>query len=249
VKLIKFLPSYVGSKAYWVPLLQNYKGEDFVEVFAGSGVLSANLAKTAILNDKDPIIHKVFSNFLELEAPESFSAEDYFTFRKVPDWWRYIYCLQRMSFSGVFRYSSKGGFNVPIKKVKKDGVYINPEPIHPRADCLAAKERFKELNPTILNLSYEDIPLSLMEGKVVVFDPPYEGSQASYNTAFDYEKYWELVKTVSKIAKTVIIFDSKKNIEKHGYETLNTRKMRVNGKHQGDVEAIAILGEIKPFSK
>lgn len=35
MELIKFLPSYVGSKAYWVEKLIAYKNEDFVEVFQG----------------------------------------------------------------------------------------------------------------------------------------------------------------------------------------------------------------------
>ncbi len=41
-KPIKFLPSYVGSKACWVGKLGRYGGRDFVEFFAGSAVLSAN---------------------------------------------------------------------------------------------------------------------------------------------------------------------------------------------------------------
>lgn len=234
--LIKFLPSYVGSKAYWVDYLLPYKGKDFVELFSGSAVLSANLAKSAILNDLDPIIFKIFSNYSSLINKSNFTDKDYYKYRSQNDWWKYIYCLQKMSFSGVFRYS-KNGFNVPMKSN-----FLNSS-IDISEEFKIAQKRFKDLNPTVLNISYKDIDLKDLKGKVVVLDPPYEGSKAAYNTTFDYKEYWDFVKKVSKIADTVILFDSKKNIEKAGYEVLATRKMRVNGSRAGDVEAIAIIGK------
>jgi site-specific DNA-adenine methylase len=233
--LIKFLPSYVGSKAYWVDKLAEYKGNDFIEVFSGSAVLSANLAKTAILNDTDPVINKIFSNYTKLIVPEKFTKEDYYTYRKDKNWWKYIYCLQKMSFSGVFRYS-KNGFNVPMKNdLKKDFINVKDE-------YAKAKKRFKELNPTVLNKNYGDLDLKLFKDKVVIFDPPYEGSQAAYNKKFDYVTYWDFVSKVSKIAKTTLIFDTQSNLEKAGYKVIATRKMRVNGSKEGDVEALAIVG-------
>lgn len=241
-KLIKFLPSYVGSKAYWVELLSGYKGEDFVEVFSGSSVLSANLANTAILNDRDPMVFKIFSNYKDLIVPKKFSTEDYFKYRSQADWWKYIYCLQKMSFSGVFRYS-KNGFNVPIKKdLKVKEIEVSEE-------FNLAKDRFKELNPLVLNLNYIDIPFEYFKNKVVVFDPPYEGAQAAYNNTFDYEAYWVFVKKVSKVAKTTIIFDTESNIKKAGYHVLATRKMRVNGSRPGSLEAMAIIGENRFIAK
>lgn len=234
-ELIKFLPSYVGSKAYWVNFLLPYKGQDFIETFSGSGVLSANLAKSAILNDLDPMVYKIFSNYEKLIVPKVFTTEDYFKYRSDKEWWKYIFCLQKMSFSGVFRYS-KNGFNVPIKKdLKKKEISVQD-------DFKAAKKRFKELNPTILNLSYQDIPLENFKDKVVILDPPYEGSQAAYNRPFDYKEYWEFVKKITPLAKAVILFDKKDNLEKAGYEVLATRKMRVNGARPGDMEAVAIVG-------
>lgn len=236
-KLVKFLPSYVGSKAYWVERLRNYQGQDFVEVFSGSSVLSANLAKSAILNDLDPIVYKIFSNYEKLIVPAEFTIDDYFRTRKLTDWWKHVYCLQKMSFSGVFRYS-KNGFNVPPKgNFKENGKITVLE------EFKKAKKRFKELNPTVLNLSYDKIPFEHFEGKVVIFDPPYEGSKAAYNKEFDYDSYWKFVKKVSKVAKTVIIFDAQRNIEKAGYKVLETRQMRVNGARAGDIEAMAIVGE------
>lgn len=119
--MFKFLKSYVGSKSYWVNRLQQYKSRRFVELFCGSAVLSANLScKNPILNDLDVYIYKILSNFDSLIVPDSFTKEDYYLVRKNDDWWKYIFCLQAMSFSGVFRYS-KNGYNVPIKKNIKEG--------------------------------------------------------------------------------------------------------------------------------
>lgn len=234
MELVKFLPSYVGSKAYWVEKLIAYKDEDFVEVFSGSAVLSANLAKTALLNDLDPIIFKIFSNYDKLIVPKKFTQSDYFKYRTHKNWWKYTYCFQKMSFSGVFRYS-KNGYNVPVKKNILE-IQVQPE-------FKQAKKRFKQINPQVTNLSFEKIPLSAYKDKVVVFDPPYEGSQASYNKTFDYDTYWKKVYEVAKVAKAVLIFDSKKNLLKQNLTIVGTRKMRVNGKKAGDIEALAILGE------
>ena len=239
--MIKFLPSYVGSKAYWVDYLEPYKGSDIIELFAGSAVLSANLAETAVLNDLDPYVYKILSRFEELIVPETFTQKDYFNFRGRDDWWKFAYCLQKMSFSGVYRYS-KNGFNVPVKK--------DIQEIHVREDFDQALHRYKELSPIIMNRGYTNVPLKLMAGKVVISDPPYESSKASYNKEFDYDKYWEFIHEISKIAKTVIIFDTKDNLERRlGQPILETRKMRVNGKHKGDVEAISILGENRIVQK
>lgn len=137
-----------------------------------------------------------------------------------------------MSFSGVFRYS-KNGYNVPVKK--------NIKSISVRGEFEEALARYKELKPVVTNKSYLDIPLELMVGKVVVIDPPYEGSQASYNGAFDYAEYWKRVSEITKVAKAVVLFDSVENIERRGIPVLDTRKMRVNGARQGHGEGLAIF--------
>lgn len=224
--MVKFLPSYVGSKARWVEALSHIKGTDIVELFAGSAVLSANLAKTAILNDLDPYIYKILNEFDSLMVPDSFSQEDYFKVRSSNDWWKYAYCLQKMSFSGVFRYS-KNGYNVPVKK--------NIKEIQIKEEFEEALKRYNEINPTILNLSYLDVPIELLVGKTVILDPPYEGSQASYNNSFDYHLYWLYVAKLEGIAKHIIIFDRQSNMP---FEGSLLKNMRVNGKHKGDIESM-----------
>ena len=228
--LIKFLPSYVGSKAMWVKELQEFRGKDFVEPFCGSAVLSANLAGSTIINDLDDYVYKILRKFDELIVPEVFTQADYLKYRSQSDWWKYIYCLQKMSFSGVFRYSDKG-YNVPVKPEVKE--------VRLREEYEAALARWKSLKPTVTHTSYIQL-VDKLKGKVVVLDPPYEGSKASYNSYFQYGQYWEYVEQVKSLAETVIIFDSAGNLESHGVKVFDTRKMRVNGGQAGDVEGVGI---------
>lgn len=233
---VRFLPSYVGSKASWLPLLNNLAGLDFFEPFCGSAVLSANLARTAILNDVDPYVVRILREYDRLIVPEVFDREDYFRVRKTGDWWKYIYCLQRMSFSGVFRYSERSGYNVPCKPEE------DVKAISVRAEYERALKRFRELNPIVMNRDYRELPIFLAEGRVVVLDPPYQGGKAAYNQAFDYDAYWRYVEEVRKVAFKVVLFDIEGNIApRYPQVQLQRRKMRVNGKYRGNIEAMAIL--------
>ncbi len=239
--MIRFLPSFIGSKQYWVEKLLPYKDSDIVELFSGSAAISANLAKTAILNDSDPMIYKIFSNYDKLIAPDVFTAKDYYDVRFNEDWWRYIFCLQGMAFSGLFRYS-KRGFNVPMKKGYIESVSFKDE-------LQLSKKRFSQINPTITNVSYENVPIKELAGKVVISDPPYQKTKDNYVVykradKFNYDNYWDYVKTISKVAKSVIVFDTDINLKRSlGTRDFTVRKMRVNGKYNGGNEAMCILGE------
>ena len=233
--MIKFLPSFVGSKQYWVSRLQPCLNNiPMVELFCGSSVLSANLASTAVLNDLDPMVSKILSRFDEQIVPEIFTQEDYFRVRKQEDWWRYAFCLQKMSFSGVFRYS-KNGYNVPVKK--------QIESVELQEDYEKALCRWRDLSPTVLNVSYTDVPMSLCSGRTVILDPPYSGSKASYNTGMNYEDYWSTVGFLKKCARSVLLFDRVHNFQSQDIPIVATRKMRVAGHYDGDVEAIAVSYE------
>ena len=235
--MIKFLPSYVGSKSRWVPKLEAFRGKDFIEPFCGSAVISANLAETAILNDLDDKLHLILSHFKHLICPESFSSEDYEKVKWDKDnWWKYAYCLQKMSFSGVFRYS-KNGYNVPIK------ANLRGKTVHLTEDFQEAQKRMSELNPLILKLDYCELNKKYFKERVAVFDPPYQGSQASYNGNFDYPKYWDFVKEVTPLCEAVILFDRLSNLLEQNYklEDIQVRKMVVNGKYKPDTEAMVII--------
>jgi len=253
--LIRFLPSYVGSKRMWVPYLQEFSGRPIVELFAGSAVLSANLASKALIVDYDPIVAKVLQRFDEQIVPEVFTRDDYYHYRSVDNWWQYLYCLQSMSYSGVFRYS-KNGYNVPAKggsDISKNKV----NEFYNRPSYEKALERWKELSPDVRNCSYIDITddeiAALGDDVLVILDPPYgdgeeQKSQAAYNDTasqqkkgegFDFDEYWARAKELTQ-KFDVIIFDRKYNLERNGYHIDAVRKMRVNGARPGDVEAMSV---------
>jgi len=231
--IYQFLPSYVGSKKQWVERLrQDYSNSEIVEPFCGSSVLSANLATTAILNDNDKYIYLILSQFDQLIVPDRFTKEDYFNVRPKADWWKYAYCLQKMSFSGVFRYS-RNGYNVPIKP--------NIPFVELRESYEIALKRWRELSPEVLNQDYLSIESEKIKNKLLILDPPYETSQASYNTKFDYPRYWQFVQEMKEVASAIILFDKQENLLKQNIPTCGNRNMRVNGKRAGSVESIAIF--------
>ena len=179
-KLTKFLPSYVGSKAYWVKSLERYRGRNFVEFFAGSAVISANLANQAALNDLDPFLHRYFRQYENQPVMDAFTSRNYFAKRKQKSWYRWLYYLQKMSFSGVYRWSSNG-YNVPIKQdYKPEGKAKKGKAVHLKDEIERSIKRFKELAPTLHNLDYTDVPMP-ESPDIAVLDPPYESKQAAYN--------------------------------------------------------------------
>lgn len=231
-------PSFVGSKKMWIPkileTIPDLSDREIIEAFCGSASISFGVQpKKIYLYDIDPIIITYISEFDEIVVPEVFTREDYYKHRKDAEWWKYIYCFQSMSFSGVFRYS-KNGYNVPAKK--------NIEEVRCREQYLKDLEIWKPLHMEINQTSYKRIPEAQMQDNVLILDPPYEGSQASYNTnKFDYKEYWEWVDKIKHLPSHLIIFDRKSNLEKQGFTDIHTRKMTVNGKYAGDIEGMVII--------
>lgn len=240
---VRFLPSYVGSKRAWLrhERIAALAGRPFVELFAGSGVLSANLASSALLNDLDPMVCRILGEFDQQVVPEVFTRADYYRLRAAPDWWRHAFCLQSLSYSGVFRYS-KAGYNVPAKG--------GPDPARNRVNAWnlrpayeVALRRWGELCPDVRRGSYDSVPLDAMAAlgdPVVVCDPPYQGSQAAYNSTFDYGAYWARVAELAEHFD-VLVFDRRSNLLRQSLPVHDVRKMRVNGARPGDVEAVSFL--------
>lgn len=243
-----FLPSFVGSKAYWVPDVRflTRKSGDFIEPFGGSAVLSANCASKALINDSDPYLCRILAEFDQQIVPEEFTKEMYYEVRGRSDWWRYAFCLSRMAFSGIFRHTANG-FNVPIKTGK------NYEKVMVREQYLIAFSRWKKLKPIITNGSYLDIDPGLYNGKTAIFDPPYAGSLAWDNwcqnlgshTEFNYAEYWDYVQEVRKTAALVILFDKRENLKwrftLHDILFYKQKKIHVNGKYAQDIDAMVSL--------
>jgi len=219
-----------------VEKLERYRGRDFVEFFAGSAVLSANLARRAVLNDLDPFLHKYFLEYETQPLVETFTNADYFEKRPLKDWHRWLYYLQRMSFSGVYRHS-RNGYNVPIKSdYKPDGHVCVKDELE------RSIARFRELDPTLHNLDYAEVPTP-ERPDIAILDPPYQSKKAAYNAAsFDYERYWGFVHECAAAFRVVIVFDWDKNMDKRLPDrSYATRKMRVNGKYKGATEAMCVI--------
>jgi hypothetical protein len=235
VPLTKFLPSYVGSKACWVRALERYRGRDFVEFFAGSAVISANLANRAVLNDSDPFLHKYFREYERQPIVKAFSDRGYFAKRSRRDWWRWLFYLQKMSFSGVYRWG-RNGYNVPLKRDYKS------KAVHLKDEIERSIDRFKALSPSLHNLDYPDMPMP-EDPDIAVLDPPYQFKAATWNAPrLDYEQYWGFVHRCMDSFRVVIVFDSEENMLKRlPGRAYQTRKMRVNGKRRGALEAMCVI--------
>ncbi len=245
--LIRFLPGFVRSKAFWVEdvqyILKNIpmKERHIVELFSGSAVISGNCAGSATLIDTDEVLCEILSRYDDQRVPEEFTSEMYFKYREEKDWWRYAFCLQKMAFSSIFRYS-KSGFNVPKRS--------NLESIHVLPEYKKALSRWKKLQPVVLNQSYLELAPESFQGKILVADPPYEGSQASYNKkSFDYDTYWNYVDSLRYYARLVILFDRRENILKHfsinDISFYKQKTIRVNGKYEGDSDCMISLTTLK----
>lgn len=229
--MYSFLPSYTGSKKMYLDALSIFKGRPFVEPFAGSAILSSNLASHAVLNDLDPYVYKILSRYDEQIVPELFTKDEYMRVRSRDDWWKYAYCLQKMSFSGVFRYS-KSGFNVPPKPIT--GVRLVPDYQH-------NLRRWKELSPIVLNQDYATIPSYHLKDAVIVLDPPYEGAKTAYNKGWDSERYRPFIERCQWLGEAVIVFDFRENLEKWGFTIADSRTICLNGKNDTSTESVAIF--------
>ncbi len=210
-----------------------------MEFFAGSAAISANLANRAVLNDLDPFLYRYFRQYESQPIVETFTNRDYFAKRFQADWYRHLYYLQKMSFSGLYRWS-RNGYNVALKRDYKS------KAVHLKDEIEQSIERFKALKPSLHNLDYLKVPIP-EKPDIAVLDPPYESKQAAYNSApFDYKRYWEFVHECIDVFRVVIIFDCDVNMRTHGFHNYDTRKMVVNGKYKGALEAMCIIDNERP---
>ena len=248
VEPLRFLPSYNGSKSRWVRRLEHLRGRNIVELFAGTASISANLADRALLVEADPIVARILTRFDELVVPEVFTRDDYYDVRGRDDWWRYAYGLSAMAFSGLFRYSD-AGFNATHKGggPGKPGTSPRHNAMRLRPDYERSLARWRELAPTVLHTSYQNVTLDQIaavgERPVVILDPPYEGSKTPYNDkhgVLDYPAYWERARELAA-RFDVIIFDTAANLICAGYPVHGTRSMVMNAAKPSQTEAITFV--------
>lgn len=251
---LRLLPSYAGSKSHWIHRLDHLRGRNIVELFAGTGSISMNYARNALLVELDPQLARILKHYDELIVPEVFTRQDYYDVRGRKDWWRYAYGLSAMAFSGLFRYSDRG-FNATHKGggpgtsagPVKPGTSPRHEAMRLRPEFERALARWTELRPLVLNDSYANIGFptitSVGHDPVVILDPPYEGTKTPYNDkhgGFDYTAYWKRARQLAEHFD-VIIFDTAGNLERAGYEVHGTRTMKMNGARAAEAEAVSFV--------
>jgi hypothetical protein len=185
-----------------------------VELFAGSAVISANLASSALLVDLDLPLTRVLDNYDCLYVPETFTLEQYDKARAgTGDWWRSAYYLSAMARGGIWRHSARSGFNVQAR---------NADARSMRPQYLEALARWQELRPVVLHGSYDDLSADDIaawdENPLVILDPPYEDTRAAYNReGFDYDAYWRHVALLNRNFD-VLLFDLPENLLRAGYQ-------------------------------
>lgn len=185
-----------------------------VELFAGSAVISANLASTALLVDLDKHLTTVLRNYDHLFVPETFTAEQYDRARAgTGDWWRSAYYLSAMARGGIWRHSARSGFNVQAR---------NDSTRSMRDTYERNLARWQELKPVVRHGSYLDLSIDdigcFHDNPLIVLDPPYEGTTAAYNRdTFDYSAYWQHVATLGEHFD-LLIFDLTENLARAGYQ-------------------------------
>jgi site-specific DNA-adenine methylase len=230
---VKTLPTFCGGKARWTKHLSQFKGKKMVEPFAGSAAISFALASEALWNELDPALVLILSRFDEQIVPDVFTQADYYTVRAQPDWWKHAFCLQKMSFGGLFRHS-KGKFNVPPDK------RINE--VHLRPQYEEALARWKELKPHVTQGDWANVPPAEYADAVVILDPPFKNSHTPYNNVENYRVYWQAVDKIVDIAETVIAFEYEDVLERfYPDHELVTRVSRFSGKHPARTEAMVVL--------
>jgi hypothetical protein len=230
----KVFPCYTGGKARWVSrLAERFAGRRFVEPFAGSAAISFALGESAWWNDLDPALTTVLARFPEQEVPDVFTLADYAEAARRPDWWRFAFCLSRMAFAGLFRYS-RNGFNVsPDRRI--------PE-LRLRPEYEAALSRWNALDPVVTCGEWTRVPDEVYRDAVVVLDPPFQGSHTPYNRVADYAAFWRRAEELPAVAEAVIVFGYAEDLAgRFPGREIATRKMRPNGKRAGQVEGMVVL--------
>lgn len=230
----KLLPGFIGGKARWTRHLKAFDGKQMVEPFAGSAAISFALAAPRpIWCEIDPVLARILEQFPDQIVPEVFTLNDYYNCRSRTDWWRYAYCLSRMSFAGVFRHTP-AGFTVPPDKRLAE---VRLRPAFERS--LA---RWKELEPRVHCRSWVDLEPEAYLDRVVIVDPPFKGSKTAYNHVDDYRQLWDSVQKIRDLAEAVVCFEYADVLARlFPGQPLITRISRPNGKKAVRAEGMVIF--------
>lgn len=169
------------------PYFSNSKSNVFVEPFAGSAVVSLNLAdfyEKTIINDVNSdlirtfrvlkesdissFLSKIKEQFKQHSKSHYYNVRDKFNKKEASDVElaaMFVY-LNRHCFNGLIRYNQKGEFNSPI------GDYENPRV--PRSKIYDFYQVIGRNNVEFYNKDFESVFSKILQGGEDVYcDPPY----------------------------------------------------------------------------
>lgn len=195
--------NYMGSKRRLLKQILHLFPKNintFYDLFAGSLIVDLNVkAKNYIINDLSSPMIELFSFLSHLKEQElntlmlqaaSLSNEEIFykirtNYNNNPNP-RDLFLLITNSFNGIPRWNKSGKYNMPYASQKRltSSYYHNKE-----TKLRSCVSQLQKMNINMKNTNYNSVIdfSALKENDFVYLDPPYYGTDATYNR----ESHWD----------------------------------------------------------
>lgn len=240
--------NYTGNKFKLLNQLIPYliKAENFVDVFAGSGLVGLNsFSKNIVLNDNNDITIELLKYFKDNDSDYIFKEMDKIIkkFGFTDSYRKGLHYYPEKKHEGLSKFN-----NVPFNKLKADynnnpstiklfaliiygfnhyirfnskGLYNVPVGKVDYSKSLRKKtveycEAFKSKNIIIENKDFRDSSLYKDKNAMYYFDPPYLITQAPYNAAWNENDEIDLLKKLDELNEKGYKFALSNVIESNG---------------------------------
>ncbi len=199
---------YVGSKnrisKYLVPILQGYIDENNIDIYyepfsGGCNLIDKIQCKTRIGNDIHPQLIAMFKELQRgWQPPSHISEEEYHKVRENKEMYPDYY-VGYVGFNATFGAKYFGGY---ARGFKNDG-------ITPRDQSNEAYRNLMKQLPQIMDVkflcsNYLNNEYCKLENALIYCDPPYQNSTKYTTGAFDYKRFWDWCREMSKRNKVFV---------------------------------------------
>ena len=199
---------YVGSKnrisKYLVPILQGYIDENNIDIYyepfsGGCNLIDKIQCKTRIGNDIHPQLIAMFKELQRgWQPPSHISEEEYHKVRENKEMYPDYY-VGYVGFNATFGAKYFGGY---ARGFKNDG-------ITPRDQSNEAYRNLMKQLPQIMDVkflcsNYLNNEYCKLENALIYCDPPYQNSTKYATSAFDYKRFWDWCREMSKRNKVFV---------------------------------------------
>ena len=232
---------YVGSKnrisKYIAPILQDYIDENNIKTYyepmvGGGNMIDKIHCETRIGNDIHPQLIAMFEELQRgWQPPSHISEEEYNRVREnkeiYPD-----YYVGYVGFNSTFGAKYFGGY---ARGFKADGV--TPRDISNEAYRNLMKQVPQVMDVKFLCSDYLDNEYCKLENALIYVDPPYQNTTKYATDDFNYEKFWDWCREMSKHNK---VFVSEYNAP-NDFECIWSKKVTTSlkvHKHEDRVEKL-----------